>query len=89
MPTIKILNRDYQISCGPGEEKKLFELAERLDTRLRNNAKIFRNANENMLLVLTALTLEDAVVDSRNSSQDESLLNEIAERIEKICKSLD
>ncbi len=89
MPIIKILNRDYQISCGPGEEKKLFELAEKLDARLKHNSKIFRNANENMLLVLTALTLEDAVMDSRNASQDDSLLHDIADRIEKICKALD
>ena len=63
MPIVKIFNRDYQIACGEGEEKKLFDLAKKLDKRLHENASIFKGANENMLMILTALTLEDFAQD--------------------------
>lgn len=77
MPIIKILNRDYQIACGPGEEQKLLDLAAKLDKRAQENSKSFRGANEMMLLVLTALTLENSVQDL--SEQNSTLQKKLAE----------
>lgn len=70
MPIIKILNKEHQISCGPGEEEKLLNLAETLDKRLINNAKIFRGTSENMLFLLTALTMEDLLNDLNHKIED-------------------
>jgi cell division protein ZapA len=85
MPIIKILNRDYQIACGPGEEQKLLDLAAKLDKRTHENSKSFRGANEIMLIVLTALTLENSVQDL--SEQNATLQNKLAEG--SICSDED
>lgn len=66
MPIVKILNRDYSIACGEGEEKKLIELADKLDKRLKENFRLFRGANENLLIMLTAITMEDYINDLEN-----------------------
>ncbi len=85
MPIIKILNRDYEIACGPGQEQKLIDLAAKLDQRLQGNAKAFRGANDMMVVILTALTLEDSVQDL--SQQNEALQNKITQNIQ--CDSED
>jgi cell division protein ZapA len=83
MPTIKILNRDYQINCGPGEEKKLYELAAKLSNRLQDNEKVFRGASEGLLIILTSLILEDQNHDLQHK------LDEATTAIEKLCKLLE
>lgn len=93
MPIIKILNRDYQIACGEGQESKLYELASRLDKKIHDNAKIFKGANEVTLIILTSLMLEDAVHNLENNSpskkeEDSESLKILAERVEKICDKL-
>lgn len=104
MPIIRILNRDYQIACGPGEEQKLLDLAAKLDKRAQENSKSFRGANEMMLIILTALTLENSVQDlsEQNSilqkklaegascSDEESnyLIDMLSERVDSLAKKL-
>ncbi|MEK6733712.1 MAG: cell division protein ZapA [Pseudomonadota bacterium] len=84
MPIVKIHNREYQIACGSGEEAKLQELAANLDKRLNENAKFFKNANENMLLILTALTLEDLVQDLSNPEKNKAIANRESSLNDKI-----
>ncbi len=86
MPTIKILSREYQVNCGPGEEQKLFELAHKLNTRLQENEKIFRGASESLLIVLTSLILEDKNQDLQTKLDEK--LDEASASIESICKLL-
>lgn len=103
MPQIKILNRDYNVACGAGEEQKLLDLAAKLDKRLQENARLFRGANDMMVLILTALTLEDMAQDLsqqnnvlqqklsqgiKGDDDSEYLLNALAERIENFTKNL-
>ncbi len=87
MPTIKILSREYQVNCGPGEEQKLFDLAEKLNSRLNENEKLFRGASENLLIILTALVMEDQNQDLQ--SKLDTKLNEATDSIENICKLLE
>ncbi len=103
MPQIKILNRDYNVACGAGEEQKLLDLAAKLDKRLQENARLFRGANDMMVFILTALTLEDMAQDLsqqnnvlqqklsqgiKGDDDSEYLLNSLAERIENFTKNL-
>ncbi len=104
MPIIRILNREYQIACGPGEEEKLLALAEKLDKRLQENSRSFRGANEMMVIILTALTLEDSVQDLSQQNillqkklakdvkcDDEDsnhIIDGLVERIEAISKQI-
>ena len=95
MPIVNILNRDYQIACGDGEEKKLLELSAKLDKRLKENARLFKGANESLLIILTALTLEDYTQDlesqlsqvstNGNKALDKTL-DELTARIDRLTK---
>lgn len=87
MPTIRIFNRDYQIQCGPGEEKKLLELAANLDKKIHKNAEIFKGANESLLIILTALLLEDQNADLQKKLEEK--LNQASEKIEALCKLIE
>jgi cell division protein ZapA len=99
MPIVKIFNRDYQIACGEGEEKKLIELAAKLDKRIKENARIFKGANESMLIILTALTLEDYVHDLEQQSKSNQYnipsvshdkeLDEIYNKIDNFYKKIE
>ncbi len=90
MPIVKILNRDYSIACGEGEEKKLIEIADRLDKKLKENARLFKGASDNLLIILTALTMEDYIHDleqkissmpSVSSKEEDEANNLIIERL--------
>jgi cell division protein ZapA (FtsZ GTPase activity inhibitor) len=95
MPIVKILNRDYQIACGDGEEKKLLELANKLDRRLKENSRIFKGASESMLIIMTALTLEDNIQDLEQQNKSSTIksydkeLEEISNRIDQIYNKLE
>jgi hypothetical protein len=62
-------------------------LAAKLNRRLTDNAKIFKNANENMLFLLTALTLEDSLQDLSNQVQ--VLQKKVGQEIKLDDKDLD
>lgn len=70
MPIIKILNRDYNIACGPGEEVKLNSLAEKLNKRLQEVARMFRGANDSLIIVVGAIMLEDLVNDLQKQNME-------------------
>lgn len=63
MPKVKlnIGNRPYEISCGAGDEDRVASLAGSLDTRVTNIAKSLGQASEAMVLVVTALMMEDEI----------------------------
>ena len=98
MPIVKILNRDYQIACGDGEEQKLLDLSGKLNKRLNEVARSFKGANDSMIIAVTAIMLEDLVSDlqKQNDSLQKQLskapvngvseddLNKIENRINKI-----
>ena len=97
MPVIKILNRDYQIACGEGQEQKLLDLAAKLDKRLHENSRSFKGANEITLIILTALMLEDSIQESENNStagnlqndgESNQMIDELSERIDLLSKKL-
>lgn len=97
MPSIKILNREYQIACGPGEEEKLLDLASKLNKRLSDNSRVFKGANDMMLMLLTAITLEDKIQDLEQQNKfsnpiDISANQDIisaSDRIDMLAKKLE
>lgn len=98
MPVIKILNRDYKIACGEGQEQKLLDLAARLDKKLHDNSRSFKGANEVTLIILTALMLEDSIQElenklsgtnvQNNCEEDNQVIDTLSERINLISKKL-
>ncbi len=67
--TLKINHRGYGIHCDEGQEERLNELAEYVDSRLRDIAAAGAATNESHLFVLTSLVLADEVFDMREELQ--------------------
>ena len=64
--TLKINNRGYGMSCDAGQEKRLEELAEFVDSRLQGIKASGAASAENHLLVLTSLVMADELFDLRD-----------------------
>ena len=61
-----VLNgRVYALSCEDGQESRLRELAQYVDSRLKELANASTSGNEAQLMLLTALTLADEIFDQR------------------------
>lgn len=63
MPKIKLNvgGRPYEIACNDGEEDHIKQLAENLNSRVVKIAKSLPIASESMLLLVTALMMEDEI----------------------------
>lgn len=62
---VYINGREFQLACDDGQEELLVALSQEVDDRVRSLARSLPNANESMLLLLTALTLADELSDER------------------------
>ena len=63
--TVNIGGRGYSLSCDPGQEDRLKQLARYVDSRLKEIAHAGAASNEAHLFVLTALVLADELFDSK------------------------
>lgn len=62
MPKIKLMigGRPYEVACNEGDEERVQVLSERLNQRVARVAgALGSTASESMILVVTALTMED------------------------------
>lgn len=62
---ITINGRSFGISCEDGQEQRVADLSQYVDSRLKDIAKAGGASNEAHLLVLTSLLLADEVFDLR------------------------
>jgi cell division protein ZapA (FtsZ GTPase activity inhibitor) len=96
---LHINNREFDIECGLGQEDMLVNLSHELDRRVKNNAQIFGDNNNNLLLVVTALQLLDELQEVRNgaagvdinaeiSRNTAETLSQISGRIEEVTEKL-
>lgn len=76
---ITINGRNFGISCEDGQEQRVLDLSNYVDTRLKNIAKAGAATNESHLLVLTSLLLADEVFDLR---QDVGNINQNLESVQ-------
>lgn len=68
---IRINGRDYQLACDDGQEERLRLLAEDVDGRVRQlSRRMGGQAHENVLLLLTAVTMADEMRDLREEAGD-------------------
>jgi cell division protein ZapA (FtsZ GTPase activity inhibitor) len=82
----------YKITCGEGEEKKLLRLAENLNKRVNDLSLSLRGADEKMLLVIAALSLEEELEkisgsyddEMENKLNDQDLYEAISDNMENI-----
>lgn len=67
MPTVNINigKREYQLVCGDGQETSLQALASEVSEKLVMLNKSMPNANDTLLLVMTALMIQDELNEAR------------------------
>jgi cell division protein ZapA (FtsZ GTPase activity inhibitor) len=61
---IALSSRQFEIGCAPGDEARLASLAEHVKERFEALQSEHGAVGEDRLLVMTALTLADALLDS-------------------------
>lgn len=63
--TITINGRNYGVFCDDGQEPRVAELGNHIDSRLKEIASSGANISESHLLVLTSLVLADELHDAK------------------------
>ncbi len=83
---IQIGNTHYKIACAKDEEEKLKNLAERLNHKMNELAKSLKIADEKMLLVMTALALEEELrLETEDKFDSHEVFDSISDNIENIA----
>ncbi|MCL2369546.1 MAG: cell division protein ZapA [Alphaproteobacteria bacterium] len=89
--SIPIINKNYQMGCEDGQESRLIELGVMVDTRAREIAAKIGPLPENQLLATLCIVLADEIKARGGNGTgciDETVLEEILERIKQIKKKL-
>jgi cell division protein ZapA len=60
---ISIRNCDYQVACNDGEEENVKSLADSIAKRVDRLAINYAKANDSLLLLIAALTVEDEMLE--------------------------
>lgn len=84
---IIINNREHKIACSPGEEKRVKELADLLDTEIINIADSLGQIGDLKLMVLAAITLLDKNQDAIEDAI--KIIDKSTKTIEKISNKID
>lgn len=64
---ININGRTYEISCDPGQEGRIIDVAAYIDQRLQQISRSGAAYNDAHLMVLTALVLTDELFEAREA----------------------
>jgi cell division protein ZapA len=75
MPTVNITIRNniHQVACDEGQEAQLKILASSLNKRIAKLSTAFAKTSDVLLLIMTALTIEDELSDLKKQQQQLSL----------------
>ena len=90
---VKILDKEYQIACPPGEENALQKAARDLDKRMRSIRNSSSIIGLERIAIMTALNLSHELMlareDATSSSTNDDSLKRLSEKIETALISLD
>jgi cell division protein ZapA len=64
---VTLNGRTYRLSCAPGEEPRLVELAAHVKMRMDTLLREFGNVGDDRLLLMTALMIADEFFDARDA----------------------
>ena len=65
---ISINGKQYGIACDDGQEQRVMDLANFVDSRLRQIAAAGAGTNDSHLLVLTSIVMADELFDMRDNA---------------------
>lgn len=74
---LTIGKRQLQLSCSDGEEQKLIELARQVDERITKITKSLSTGNDKMVLIMTAITMQDEINELKNGKNNTVLEGEV------------
>lgn len=84
---IKILDREYVISCPPGEQGSLLDAARQLDVQMREIRKTGKTVGVERLAVMAALNISHEL--QSKTRELEKLKSEQAELVKRLNGKLD
>jgi cell division protein ZapA len=87
MVTVRILDREYQVVCTPGERKGLMEAALYLDAQMREVRKGGKLSSVEKIAVMCALNFSDELLKLRQQGVDRS--EQVDQRILDLAASLE
>ncbi len=68
--TVTLYGRDYQLACPDGQERRVQELVNMVEQRMRTVASSVGNTTENRLFMLTCMMLADEMLELREAQRD-------------------
>lgn len=85
--TVRILDREYQVVCAPGERKGLMEAALYLDAQMREVRESGKLSSVEKIAVMCALNFTDELLKLRQQSVDRG--EQVDQRILDLAQQLD
>lgn len=91
---LRILDKEVQIACKPGEEDDLMQAAAYIDRSMRDLRKRNNTSSIEKIAIVTAINTANALLKSRslessNQQQSEGQESDIAERLSVLNSKLD
>ena len=84
---VRILNKEFQVSCPPGTEEQLFEAAHFLDQKIREIRKNGRVIGIERMTIMAALNLAHELLAFRRDK--EAYVQSVTQQIEYLQNKLD
>ena len=87
---VKILDKDYQVACPPGQEQALLESARTLDDRMRAIRSTGSVIGLERIAVMAGLNLSHELLDATQNATSQGLEEETLQKLsEKIDRALE
>lgn len=67
--TVTLYGREYQLACPEGQERRVQELVNIVEQRMRAVASSVGNTTENRLFMLTCMMLADEMLEMRENRE--------------------
>ncbi len=88
---VKILDKDYQVACPPGQEKALLESARALDERMRQIRNTGSVIGLERIAVMAGLNLSHELLEAKQNASgrelDEESLDSLTEKLDQALES--
>lgn len=85
--TVRILDREYQVVCAPGERRGLMEAALYLDAQMREVRESGKLSSVEKIAVMCALNFTDELLKLRQQSADRG--EQVDQRILDLARRLE
>jgi cell division protein ZapA len=85
--SVKLLNKDFQVSCPAGLEEQLLEASEYLDQKMKDIRNTGRVIGMERIAIMAALNLSNELLLYRK--QKEEYIQTVTEQIDRLQNKID